>query len=582
MTTLCATFQATAAKHPDLVALRTPADAVTVTWREYAERVRRIAAGLAALGVRRGDTVALMMVNRPEFHLVDTAVFHLGATPFSLYNTSTPEQIQFQVGNAGNRVVVCEEQFLPTVLASLDGTAVEHVVCVDAAPEGTIGLAELETRAPEGFDFEATWRAVEPDDVLTLIYTSGTTGPPKGVELSHRNMLAAVTAAEQVLPADHHDRIISFLPHAHVADRWGTHYTQIITGLQVTCVANRRAVLAAVVEARPTIFGAVPQVWYNIRAGVEAMIAGEINPARKAALTQAIRIGLEHVRAEKPDEQLRSRYQSADERTLAPLRAMIGFDQIRYALCGAAPITADAVEFINALGIPLSEGWGMSEVCGLATLNPPRANRFGTCGPAIPGVELRLGEDNELLVRGDLVMKGYRGAVPHTAATVDDEGWLHTGDVATMDPDGYVRIIDRKKELIISSSGKNMSPSTIENTVRAGCPLIGQLVAIGDARPYNVALVLLEPEVAKGFASANGLAGADLAELSRTDAIRAAVADGIDTANQRLSRPEQIKRFAILPTWWEPGCPELTHTLKLRRGPIAERYATEINELYAD
>jgi long-subunit acyl-CoA synthetase (AMP-forming) len=391
-----------------------------------------------------------------------------------------------------------------------------------------------------------------------------------------------VTAAATVLPADHNDRIISFLPHAHVADRWGTHYTQIVTGLQVTCVANRRAVLAAVGEAKPTIFGAVPQVWYNIRAGVEAMIAGEIDPGRKAALTQAIRLGLDYVRAEQPDEQLRSRYRSADERSLAPLRAMIGFDQIRYALCGAAPITADAVEFINALGIPLSEGWGMSEVCGLATLNPPQANRYGTCGPAVPGVELRLGDDGELLVRGELVMKGYRGPVTHTAAALDDEGWLHTGDVATIDPDGYVRIIDRKKELIINSSGKNMSPSTIENTIKAGCPLIGQLVVVGDARPYNVALVLLEPEVVKGFATANGLAGADLAELVVSDAVRKAVGDGIDAGNQRLSRVERVKRFAILPTWWEPGCPELTHTLKLRRGPIAERYSTDIEDLYAD
>jgi long-subunit acyl-CoA synthetase (AMP-forming) len=326
----------------------------------------------------------------------------------------------------------------------------------------------------------------------------------------------------------------------------------------------------------------VPQVWYGIRAGVEAMIAGEINPARKAALTQAIRIGLDYVRAEHPDEQLCSRYKSADERTLAPLRAMIGFDQIRYALCGAAPITADAVEFINALGIPLSEGWGMSEVCGLATLNPPHANRFGTCGPAVPGVEVRLADDNELLVRGEVVMKGYRGAVTHAAASVDAEGWLHTGDVATMDPEGYIRIIDRKKELIINSSGKNMSPSTIENTIRAGCPLIGQLVVVGDNRPFNVALVLLEPEVAQGFASANGLAGADLESLASSEVVRRAVGAGIEAGNQRLSRVEQVRRFAILPTWWEPGCPELTHTLKLRRGPIAERYAAEIEQLYAD
>ena len=581
MSTLCAAFQATAVKHPELVALRTPGDAVTVTWQEYSDRVRRIAAGLAALGVRRGDTVALMMLNRPEFHLVDTAVFHLGATPFSLYNTSSPEQVKFLVGNAANRVVVLEEQFLPTVLAGREGTAVEHVVCVDGAPAGTIGLDELESMSPDGFDFDATWRAVDPDDVLTLIYTSGTTGPPKGVELSHRNMLAAVTALVTVHQADHTDRILSFLPMAHVADRWGTHYTQIVTGLQVTCVANHRAVLPAVTEARPTVFGAVPQFWYKVRAGIEAMVASEIDPSRRAALNQAIKVGLEYVRTAQPDDELRERYRALDVRALAPLRALIGFDQTRVALCGAAPINTDTVEFINAVGIPLSEGWGMSEVCGLATLNPQAANRIGTVGLGVPGVELRLAEDHELLVRGDVVMKGYRDDPDRSAEAVDDDGWLHTGDVASMDEDGYIRIVDRKKELIISASGKNMSPSNIENTIRSGCPLIGQLVVIGDNRPYNVALALLDPEVVKGFAAANGLAGAELAELARAKVVHDAVSAGIAAGNERLSQVERIKRFTILPTWWEPGGPELTHTQKLRRRPIAKLYEAEIEELYA-
>ncbi|AHI00104.1 fatty acid--CoA ligase FadD11 [Kutzneria viridogrisea] len=578
--TLCGAFQATAARHPRLVALRTPADAVAITWREYAARVRRIATGLAKLGVARGHTVALMMGNRPEFHLVDTAAFHLGATPFSLYNASTPEQVQDLVGQAGSRVVVCEQRFLPQVTAGRAGTAVEHVVCVDGEAEGTTSLAKLETSRLRGFDFEQTWRAVEPRDALTLIYTAGTTGAPKGVELSHRAMLAAVAGSNAVLDVGPRDRILSFLPAAHVADRWGTHYSQIVTGMQVTCLADRRALLPALVETRPTVLGSVPQVWDRLRASVDALIQGEADPVRRSALREAVELGVQVARHGRQDEELWSRYRALDEWVLAPLRAMIGFDRVRVALCGAAPISVETVEFVNALGVPLIEGWGMSEVSGLATMNPLDANRIGTVGRALPGVELRLAADGELLVRGEVLLSGYRDDPARTAEVVDPEGWLHTGDIASIDEDGYVRIVDRKAELIVNAEGHSISPTAVESAVRAECPLIGQLAVIGDRRPYNVALVVLDPDAVKSFARDNGLP--EEPETWAADpAVLAAVEAGIMAGNERLSTVERVERFTVLATGWRPGGTELTHTLRLRRAPIAEKYAAEIEQLYS-
>ena len=255
---LCEAFHATAAVNPDGVALRTPGGAVEVTWAEYAERVRRIAAGLAALGGAAGDTVALMMVNRPEFHLLDTAAMHLGATPFSIYNTSSPEQINFLFSNAGNRVVITEPQFIDRLLAARDGTAVETIVCVEGSHPEAMTLEQLEAGGDPGFDFEASWRAVEPEDALTIIYTSGTTGPPKGVELTHANILAETAAVQQVLPLLPGDRTTSYLPSAHIADRVIGHYLSITHGLQLTSVGDPRAVAAALPDVRPTVWGRCP------------------------------------------------------------------------------------------------------------------------------------------------------------------------------------------------------------------------------------------------------------------------------------------------------------------------------------
>jgi long-subunit acyl-CoA synthetase (AMP-forming) len=582
--TLCEAFQDTATKHADRVALRTPGDTVSITWALYADRVRRIAAGLANLGVRPGDTVGLMMVNRPEFHLCDTAVLHLGGTPFSVYNTSSAEQIAYLFGNAGNRVVITERQFLPMLRRVAGETDVERLICVDGPEDGVIPLSEVESQPAGDFDFEAAWRAVRPEGIATIIYTSGTTGPPKGVEITHANMLAQCDATAAVLGTGEHEKVISYLPSAHIADRWGCHYSGMIHGTEVTCLADYKAILSAFLEVRPTTVGGVPQMWYRLKAGIEAAVEHEQDPARQQAMRWALETGRRYVQAGQSSAvppELAAEYAKADELVLAKLRAMIGLDRVRVAVSGAAPIAPDVLEFVCAMGLPVCELWGMSELSCCATINPPEAIRIGTVGTAIPGVQLNLADDGELLVRGATVMRGYRRDPDKTAEAIDAQGWLHTGDIATIDGDGYVTIIDRKKELIINTAGKNMSPANIESAVRAASALVGQVVTIGDNRPFNTALIVLDPDMAAGFATANGIAGASIAELARDPALIATIQSAVDAANARLSRVEQVKKFTILPLVWEPGGDELTPTLKLRRRPIAEKYAVEIDALYA-
>ena len=585
---LCEAFQRSAAINPDGVALRTPGGAVEITWRQYADRVRSIAAGLAALGVERGHTVALMMSNRPEFNLCDTAAMHLGATPFSVYNTLAPDQIAHLFSNAENRVVICESVFADRVAAA--GGKVEHIICVDDAAPGRLHLEEVEGMGDPGFDFDAAWKAVTADDVLTLIYTSGTTGPPKGVEITHANMLAEIAATSSVLPVTGTDRIASYLPSAHVADRWSSHYQQIIFGLQITCVADIKTIAAALADIRPTLWGGVPRVWEKIKAALEARIESEADPQRKQGMQWAVATGIKKVRAEQaaingegpgPDEALLAEYAKADELVLSKIRQQIGLDDVHWSIIGAAPASMDVLEFFGAIGLPICELWGMSELSCCATINPPGRNKLGTVGPALPGVELAIADDGELLTRGPLVMRGYRNEPEKTAETIDADGWLHTGDVATMDDEGYVRIVDRKKELIINAAGKNMSPANIESQLKSASPLIGQAIAIGDRRPYNVALIVLDPDACGAYAARAGLPDASPAALCRHEAIVAAVSAAVEQANTGLSRVEQIKTFKVLPVDWLPGGDELTPTMKLKRKPISEKYAAEIEALYA-
>lgn len=573
---LCEVFQRTAAVDPDGIALRTAGGAQTLTWRQYADRVRAVAAGLAAYGVGRADTVALMLTNRPEFHVVDTAAIHLGAIPFSMYNTNSVEQIVYLLENSASRVVVCERQFADKVRAAA-GPA-RRIVVVDEADDHPDSLARLEAAGESGFNFDALWKAVSHDDVLTLIYTSGTTGAPKGVEITHANALAEVATVLGAYGVRRGDRITSYLPAAHIADRMASHYVQMFYGTQVTTVADARQIAEALPDAKPTFWFAVPRVWDKMRVALEAAFAEA--PGPKARLLQlALALGRKRIGAQGLTLLDRLQYEVLDRVVLSKIRAKLGLDELRWALSGAASISPETLEFFRALGINVSEVWGMSETAGVATGNPLDGVKVGTVGPALPSVEVRLAEDGEVLVRGAIVMRGYRNDPDRTAEVLDADGWLSTGDVGTIDSDGYLTIVDRKKELIISAGGKNMSPCNIEDTLKSACPLIGQAVAIGDARAYNTAMIVLDTDVAAVQAKKFGIDGA-APVLAEDPRVIATIASAIAVGNAKLSRVEQIKRFRIVPEFWEPGGIEITPTMKLRRKPIAEKYATEIAELY--
>ena len=584
--TLCEAFQLTAAERSDEVALRTIGDGLSITFGEYAERVRRLAGGLHALGVRRGDTVACMLTNRPEFHLLDTAAMHLGATPFSIYNTSSAEQIAYPLSDAGNRVMIAEAAFLDRVRPAIEQTGtVEHLIVLDAAPEHAITLAELEAAEPgDEFDFEAGWRGVVPDDVLTLIYTSGTTGPPKGVQLTHANELAECRGIDAVGHPRPGGSVVSFLPHAHIADRGLSHYAQMVWGHTVTCCPEVTEVFAHVADCHPTFWGGVPRVWEKLKAALEAGIEADPDEQTRALTRGAIELGLRKIRAEQAGEPVAPALAEACERAerevYSKIRAKLGLERCEWYMIGAAPCPLEVLEFFAAIGIPICEVWGMSELTSIATLVPPERLKLGTVGPPIPGVEIRLDSDGEILVRGDTVMAGYRNQPEKTAEAIDADGWLRTGDVGRIDEDGYLKIIDRKKELIINAAGKNMSPANIEQQLKIGSPLIGQAMAIGDRRPYNVALIVLDPDACAALAPRHGLSDASLEAMSREPVVLAEVAAGVERANSHLSRVEQIKRFEVLPCDWPPAGDELTPTMKLKRRPIAAKYAAEIDALY--
>jgi long-chain acyl-CoA synthetase len=564
--TVAEAFQLTARAHPDRRALRTKGDEFSITWREYADKVRTTAGGLAGLGLARGSTMAIMLTNRPEFHWFDAAALHLGATPFSLYNTYTVEQIQYQVDDAEARIVVTEKAFADRVRA-LSG--VEHVIVVDEE-----GADAVEAHAPQSFDFEAAWRAVEPDDLLTLIYTSGTTGPPKGVQLTHSNLVFGINGFDQVIEFPSDGRVVSWLPMAHIAERACSHYLPMFVGFSTTCCPDPRQVVAYLPEVRPSWFFAVPRIWEKLKAAIEAGIETEQDAAKKQATQWALDVGLRRARAEHAGEEvgdeLAAEHAKADELVLSKIRAGLGLDQVESVNVGAAPTPPEVIEFFHALGIPLAELWGMSETTGYGTCNPPKKIKIGTVGPPSPGAEIKLADDGEVLIRGPFVMTGYRNQPDKTREALDEDGWLHTGDIGEFDEDGYLRLVDRKKELIISAGGKNMSPANIEAKLKASSPVIGQAIAIGDGRPYNVALVTLDPDVAPAYEQQHGRE-ALLAELER----------GIEAANEQLARVEQVKKFKLLDEEWQPGGDELTPTMKLKRKPIHEKYASEIEELYA-
>jgi len=563
--TIAGEFAKTAARRAELTALRwrTPDGGWGEwTWRDYADRAARVAGGLAGLGVERGERVVLMLRNRPEFHVADIGILLAGATPISIYNSSSPDQIQYLASHSDAVVAIVEDvDFLERFLKVRgEVPSLRHVVVLDdpdgLAPDDVVRFDSLLQADP--VDIGKAAAGVQPGDLATVIYTSGTTGPPKGVMLSHFNVCWTTESTRRAIgfPVEGF-RLVSYLPMAHIAERMVTHYFHVLDGTEVTSCPDPAQLAAYLREVRPNYFFAVPRVWEKLYAGVQAALAAD--PEKQASVAKAMDAG------------------AVD--ALAPVRAQIGLDDCKVAFSGAAPIPLEVFMFFLELGLPMSEIYGMSESSGPMTWEPFDVHP-GTVGPPIPGCDVKLLDDGEVCCRGGNVFLGYLKDPDRTAEVLDDDGWLHSGDIGVFDDAGYLKIVDRKKELIITAGGKNISPANIEAALKA-FPLIGQACVIGDARPYVSALIVLDPEVAPAWAKSRGIEASTMAELSRHPDVRAEVEGAVAEANARFNRVEQVKRFTVLTEEWLPDSEELTPTMKLKRRGVLTKYAEEIEALYS-
>jgi long-chain acyl-CoA synthetase len=588
-------FRDVVERYPDAEALkwRTPDGWQALTWARYREHVRDATLGLLQLGFRPGEFGLIMARNRPEHLIADLALTHAAGAAISVYNTLAPEQIAYIANHSEATVAFVEDQgFLAKFLAIRDQVPnLRRVVLFEGDPGDTGGWvitwqelldAGRRAAANDPGAFDASWRRVKPDDILALIYTSGTTGAPKGVIYTHYNILWTCESSRMLADYQPGERWVSYLPLAHIAERFTTHWGGIYNVSVNHLVPELTQLLPALLDVRPNGFVGVPRVWEKFQAGIQLGVAAEPDE-RRALVESAIGVGRQLVewqlRGEEPPPELAGKA-AAVEPVLAILRGKIGLDQCRVAYTSTAPTPLDVLTFFAAIGLPIYEVWGMSELTGPATANPRDRIKFGTVGPTIAGVEAKLDEDGELLIRGGNVMPAYYKDPDRTADTFDADGWLRSGDIATVDEDGYYRIVDRKRELIITSGGKNISPANIEALVKHH-PLIGQAIAVGDGHNYVTALIVLDPEVAPVWARARGVAAGSLAELAAHPAVVAEVRRGVAEANSHLSQAESVKRFTILPTEWTAESEELTPTLKLKRRVVHAKYAGAIAAMYA-
>ena len=597
--TLCDLLTTTAANYADLPAYsdREPGAAwQTLTWRDFRDTVLLLAAGLVRLGLKPGDRVALMLPNRMEHVLADQAVVHAGGVPVTFYATLAPDQIKYVAADCDVRMAVLDgaselarwEPLLP----SLSGLSTVIVRDAAACPGQHMSWADFEslsTQASAAVDAAEVSRrvaAIGPGDPLTLLYTSGTTGNPKGVIITHRSVLYECTTAKLGGNLTTHGQSVSYLPLAHIAERMLSIYLVIYAaGHSYFCRNAVTDLVRTVGEVRPTAFYGVPRVWEKIQAGISALLTMEKDEAKKAAVARAMHTGREYVLScqfgnTTPDE-LAASFANADATVLKPIKSLLGLDQAEVVVSMAAPLAPETGAFFAGLGMKMLDVYGMTETTGAFTTNTTAAFKLGTAGRPVPGIEVKIADDGEICARGPLNTPGYLNLPEQTAALLDADGWLHTGDIGAIDDDGFVSVVDRKKELIITSGGENISPAAVEGALVAN-PLIGQALAFGDRRRFVVALLTLDGEVAPAWARARGIDASSLAELAESPVVLEAVGEAVSRANEHLARVQQVKRWRLLPVEWTAESEELTPTLKLKRRIIHDKYADVIDSLYAE
>jgi long-chain acyl-CoA synthetase len=568
----------------------------TLTWARAHQRVRQLAAGFAALGLAPGERVALMLPNRSEHVLADLAAVFAGGLGVTFYATLAPEQVAFVAADCDARIAVLngagELARWEPVLEQLPGLKTIIVVDAAACPAGEQYLTwdafaalgeERHAADPELIGTRVA--AIAPGDPAALLYTSGTTGNPKGVLLTHRNILYEVAAADSLGIVTRGVRWVSYLPLAHIAERMFSIYLPMFTAGHVHFCPDTTQLLRVVGKVRPTAFFGVPRVWEKVRAGIESLFALEQDEGKRAAVAQAMDTGRRYVEScqygQVTSPELAREFQAADAAVLAPIRGLLGLDQADLVSSAAAPLPPDVAAFFSGLGMKILDIYGMTETTGAFTTNTPDAFRLGTVGQAFPGMEVRIAEDGEILTRGPLCSPGYAGRPDLTADIIDAGGWLHTGDIGRLDPDGFLSVVDRKKELIVTAGGENIAPAGIENLLVAH-PLIGQALAYGDRRKYVVALLTLDGEVAPAWAKAHGVEAGSLAALAADPVVLAEVGAAVAAVNERLARVQQVKHWRLLPVEWTAETEELTPTLKLRRRIVHAKYADVLDTLYED
>ncbi len=562
-----------------------------LTWKQYRTAIHEAAAGLQALGVGDGEFVAVMAGNRPEHVIADYATIHAGATAVTIYSTLAANEIHYIADNCKATVAILEDlEFMKRweeIRSELPN--LRYVVLLQGAEnydtaDWVLSWDELVTRGKHRLQDDPgtvtrSAAAITPDTLATLIYTSGTTGTPKGVMITQRNVVWTAEVLRRAADVAFGPKMVSYLPLAHIAERMATHYLCTYLAGQVWFCPNLANVLEYIQAARPTIFFGVPRVYEKFHSRLLANFEHATGIQGKL-LQMALDANEKRVQAEKEDRPGPALAGLLDKVVLSKVRQRLGMENVHIAITAAAPISAELVEFFHVIGIPLYELYGMSETTGPATTNVPGANKFGSVGRPLPGVEVRILDDGELLMRGGVITAGYYKLPEATTEAFDAEGWLHSGDLATIDDDGFVWIVGRKKDIIITAAGKNIAPAIME-TGLGDHPLISKAAMVGDRRKFLSMVIALDAEEAPAWAEAHGFDYVDLASFSQSEEVHAEIGRAIEEANARVARVEQIKKWIIVPDNWTPESGELTPSLKLKRNVVLSQYAEEIDALYA-
>ena len=565
-----------------------------ISWREYGQKTRYMALGLLALGFEKGDRAAIIAENKPEWLYSDMGILSAGGVTVGIYPTDTANQVEYLMNNCSAKIYIADdEEQLDKILEVRDNLpSLEKIIIIDME-----GLRDFADPMAMSFDellelgkqkekelaglLKERIDSSKPEDLAILIYTSGTTGPPKGAMISHSNILNIMEMANEVNAGYQSDEVLSFLPLCHIAQRGVSIFNPLLTGYKINFVEELDTVPENMREVSPTIFFAVPRIWEKFYSALILTMKDSTRLekwAYKWATGVGQKVGEYRLNGKQPPGHLLAIFKLADWAVLRNLKKVIGLDRVRYCLSGAAPISPDLLKFYHGLGINIGEVYGQTENCGPTSIHYENDVKFGTVGKPLPRAQIKIAEDGEILLKGPHIFMGYYNNPEKTAETIVDS-WLYTGDVGRIDEDGHLIITDRKKDIIITAGGKNITPSEIENELKFS-PYINDAVVIGDRRKYLTALIMIDDENVMKYAQDNRVPFTTYASLTRTKEVHELIQKEVDRANKKFARVETIKKFRLIDIQLTTDDEEITPTGKLKRNFVSEKFKEEIESMY--